>query len=105
MPDHPTPDLTTLQAVCEAATKGEWFMHHGMVINGFEDDIMNDWTDADLNFVATFHPSLVARLLAVCEALELVLPMAKGYAAEHPVGSNQRYVEVAQESLTALGGR
>ena len=37
----------------------------------------------------------------VREALELILPLAKGYAAEHPVGSNQAYVEQAQAALTA----
>ena len=34
------------------------------------------------------------------EALELILPMAKGYAAEHPVGANSRYVLVAEEALS-----
>jgi hypothetical protein len=31
----------------------------------------------------------------VREALLLILPLAKGYAATHPVGSNQKYVEIA----------
>ena len=35
------------------------------------------------------------------EALELILPMAKGYAAEHPVGANSRYVLVAEEALSS----
>lgn len=33
------------------------------------------------------------------EALDVVLPMAKGYAAEHPVGSNQSYISHAQAAL------
>lgn len=35
------------------------------------------------------------------EALELILPLAIGYAAEHPVGSNQAYVEQARAALAA----
>ena len=39
---------------------------------------------------------------ALCERmadkLAVILPMAKGYAAEHPVGSNQKYVESAEEA-------
>ena len=35
------------------------------------------------------------------EALRLILPMAKGYAAEHAVGSNERYVIEAE---LLLGG-
>lgn len=38
-------------------------------------------------------------LLAITEALRLILPMAKGYAAEHPVGGNQRYVKQAEDAL------
>ena len=33
------------------------------------------------------------------EALELVLPLAKGYAHAHPVGSNAEYVRFAEEML------
>lgn len=33
--------------------------------------------------------------------LRLILPMAKGYAHEHPVGSNQRYVNDAEEFIAA----
>jgi hypothetical protein len=33
----------------------------------------------------------------MADKLALILPMAKGYAAEHPVGSNQKYVELAEE--------
>lgn len=31
--------------------------------------------------------------------LKLILPMAKGYAAEHPVGSNDEYVKEAERVL------
>ena len=46
--------------------------------------------------------SPITRKAALCERmadkLSLILPMAKGYAAEHPVGSNQKYVESAEEA-------
>ena len=41
------------------------------------------------------------KLVEMREALVLILPLAKGYAAEHPVGSNQEYVTHAE---TILGG-
>jgi chromosome segregation ATPase len=37
-------------------------------------------------------------------ALRLILPMAKGYASEHPVGSNQEYVEEAERALSGKTG-
>lgn len=40
-----------------------------------------------------------ARVDALEDALILVLPLAKGYASEHDVGSNQRYVEDAVRVL------
>ena len=33
------------------------------------------------------------------EALELILPMAKGYAYTHDVGSNKKYIEIAKQAL------
>ncbi len=36
------------------------------------------------------------------ELLALILPLAKGYAHEHPVGSNQKYVEIAESAITPL---
>lgn len=36
---------------------------------------------------------------AVTKALRLTLPMAKGYAAQHKVGSNAKYIEYAEEQL------
>jgi len=39
------------------------------------------------------------QLEAMAEALRLVLPMAKGYAAAHPVGSNALYIETAEQQL------
>ena len=38
------------------------------------------------------------------EALRLILPMAKGYAALHPVGSNAAYCEQASAAIAKAGG-
>jgi hypothetical protein len=35
------------------------------------------------------------------EALRLVLPMAKGYAAAHSVGRNALSIEMSEQALTA----
>jgi hypothetical protein len=37
------------------------------------------------------------------DALALVLPMAKGYAHQHPVGSNQKYCDIATALLEKKG--
>lgn len=37
------------------------------------------------------------------EALDLVLPLAKGYVDKNQVGSNARYIEVADEALKKAG--
>lgn len=42
---------------------------------------------------------------AVVDALALILPMAKGYAAEHPVGSNAKYVVEAEAALARSRSR
>lgn len=47
------------------------------------------------------HPAS-ASTAGVREALELILPLAIGYVAEHPVGSNQAYVEQARAALAAI---
>ena len=43
-----------------------------------------------------------AENIALKNALRLVLPMAKGYAAEHRVGSNAEYVLAAEEILVEV---
>lgn len=42
---------------------------------------------------------LEAALAVSQEMLRLVLPLAKGYAVAHPVGSNQEYVDAADAFL------
>ena len=44
----------------------------------------------------------VAKLEAAGRWLGIVLPMAMGYAAQHPVGSNADYIEEAEAALDAL---
>jgi len=36
------------------------------------------------------------------EMINLILPLAKGYTAEHRVGSNQKYIEEVEETLSEL---
>lgn len=36
---------------------------------------------------------------ALLDALNLILPLAKGYAAEHPTGANQDYVTIAEAEI------
>ena len=57
---------------------------------------------ADAMAVADANPIDNDSLAGVREALELILPLAIGYAAEHPVGSNQAYVEQARAALAAI---
>lgn len=40
------------------------------------------------------------KIKELVEALLIILPMAKGYAAENRVGSNDRYIEIASKALT-----
>ena len=38
------------------------------------------------------------------EALELILPLAKGYARQYNVGSNHKYIIQAQQALKSAKG-
>jgi len=42
---------------------------------------------------------MVERISRLKTALELVLPLAKGYAADHRVESNDRYCQIAEQAL------
>ena len=46
--------------------------------------------------------SHAAAIEAVVRSMQVILPMAKGYAAEHPVGNNQQMVNDAVDALSAL---
>ena len=68
-------------------------------------DSYNDWVD-DLGWemiehANKFQKKVTAELL---EALVLILPLAEGYVVKHQVGSNQRYIEVAEQAITKTKG-
>ena len=46
--------------------------------------------------------ALKAQLRETLDALVLVLPLARGYAHEHPVGANQQYVSHATDVLAGV---
>ena len=52
------------------------------------------------NLIADRHPP-VQPTEPVVEALRLILPLAKGYMAAHPIESNIRYVHAAEAALAA----
>jgi hypothetical protein len=61
---------------------------------------------AVVNFMSGAGKKMVERLKAegareAREIIDLILPLAKGYAAANRVGSNQRYIEIAEEFLKA----
>ena len=58
--------------------------------------IVDDVSEADAKLIAK-APEMAERLAKLEDALLLILPLAKGYAAEHPVGSNQVYVDQAEK--------
>lgn len=41
-------------------------------------------------------------ITALREGLRLILPMAKGYAAQHRVGPNAEYIKIAETALDGL---
>ena len=53
----------------------------------------------DIAYMANDRAFLLAELERLQEALRLILPLAKGYAHAHPVGSNQEYVNDARAIL------
>ena len=55
--------------------------------------------DAEKKMEEIIEKHMAQREARLVEALEIILPMAKGYAAEHPVGNNQDIVNEV-ESLT-----
>ena len=59
------------------------------------------WYEHDRQYALDAH----APTAPLEEALELILPLAKGYAAAHPVGRNQAYVDQACAALDAAKGK
>ncbi len=60
--------------------------------------------NANSGYIAVANPATIQALLAerdaLREALMLTLPLAKGYAAANPVGSNAQYIEQAETALS-----
>jgi len=54
---------------------------------------------------ATANARSIAALPDVLDALRLILPLAKGYAAANRVGSNAAYVAAAEAALTKAGAQ
>ena len=57
-----------------------------------------EWTHRPDGYWALRIPAITSNIDGIAEllaALELILPMAKGYAAAHPVGSNDLYIKSA----------
>lgn len=52
--------------------------------------------------VANAH--LIAAAPDLYEALNLILPLAKGYVAHNNVGSNRRYIKAAEEAINRAQG-
>lgn len=66
-----------------------------------------NWDDACKELRESYEARIKSLELAVkwgegqsaIDAIRLILPLAKGYAAEHPVRSNQAYVNAAEHTL------
>ena len=128
--EPPMPDLTTLKAICAQATPGEWvpsFSQELVKVDANPGEIIA-WIKrrgqaqeahfqqmSNLNFIATFNPTLVARLLAVVEAAhswydcdvkaeEAFLNDSVEDAHAHSL-LREKYKKRLQDALTALGGR
>lgn len=72
-------------------TEGEPMYWNVASANGRRDEV-----DANLHLIAA-APDLL-------EALQLILPMAKGYAALQAIGSNDAYCEQASAAIAKAGG-
>lgn len=88
---NPSLDLDGLEKLAKAANPVARQASWDAFYNAFNPQVAQD--------LITRVQTAEARLAVVMEALELVLPLAKGYAAEHRVGSNERYVKVAEQAL------
>lgn len=60
-----------------------------------------DWENIKKFISSSLHSLAETQKEKADEVIRLILPLAKGYAAHHPVGSNQRYVEIAEEYLNS----
>ena len=102
------PDLTRLKAICAQATPGEWKINldeGGAIQVGppKANDVFWVTNMIDAKFVETFNPTLIARLLAVCEAAQGYLDyLDSGNLKPHGGEERRQAIRLA---LTALGGQ
>ena len=85
-------DLETLaktMIACELATG------HGEDIDSLCLELRTQWEELSSKYSAEWE-EMEARL-------RLILPMAKGYAVEHRVGSNEAYIADVEEFLSPMG--
>ena len=66
-------------------------------VRGYVEHFRETVDSADKN-----NTQLEAHIKLLRDNLALVLPLAKGYAAEHPVGQNHYYCVEAEEALNAV---
>ena len=126
------PDLTTLQAVCAKATPGPWTNKYDdgsessdkiHTVSQDKDGLpkksiavvawgcsccKSDATPQDKanrDFILTFNPSLVARLLAVVEAATIARKFLTGTGEKFSERTRVAVVQQLDAALTALGGR
>ncbi len=60
------------------------------------------WIYADAMIARGEEPGEDSDLL---KAIRLILPLAKGYTAAHPVGSNSQYVKAAEDAVAKAEGK
>lgn len=58
--------------------------------------------EPDLYTWGATNPNAYSQSEQAIEALALILPMAKGYAHQHPVGNNSAFCDQAEAALSAL---
>lgn len=75
--------------------------HASVADNEERADALADEAKTLIATLSRQHAAVVAERDAARAALRLILPLAKGYAAAHPVGSNADYVAAAEAALEA----
>ena len=87
---HECPGCCGLRSFCVGCSTD----HHG---NGWENCASR--AKARLREAESQLSTQSAQVVSLKQMLELILPLAKGYAAINPVGSNQEYVAEAEQAF------
>lgn len=91
----------------EAGIVSQLPYHHGDGY-GWGGDIIVTFGSQSINLGAG-NVLPLARMLAAAPdmltALHIILPLAKGYADAHNVGSNQKYITLAEEAIAKAEGQ